>query len=330
LLRSILPALAGLGIAAATIAGEITDRPYEPESYAGAAELESFCERYPRPAYRNLKRHEASDGWFEVYAIEPGVWAIYEPFQWQEVISYLIAGTESAVLFDTGNGIGDIKAVVERLTDRPVRVVNSHSHFDHVGGNHRFREILSPATAFSRSSAAGVEGDAIREEVSAAALCRALPPGITSQDHRIRPYVISEVIDDGDVLDIGGRQLEVLRVPGHTDDAIALLDRQAGLLWSGDTFYEGPIWLFFPETDLAAYRASVARLAALAPRLRAVLPGHNTPLAEPGLLLRLRENFEEVIAGRAEPVSVGDGNVEFRFSGFSFLMREEYYRLETD
>jgi putrescine transport system substrate-binding protein len=119
-------------------------------------------------------------------------------------------------------------------------------------------------------------------------------------------------------------------LPGHTDDSIALLDREAGFLWSGDSFYAGPIWLFFPETDLAAYRESVAKLAALAPKLRAVFPAHNTPKANPALLLALRDSLDRVLAGKVDPVPVGDGNVEFRFAGFSFLMRENYHSLAAD
>ena len=330
MIRKIIPGLLCLGLALASAGAQTTEQPEEPAAYASAAELGSFCERLPRPAYASYAQDEASDDWFEVYEVESGVWAIYEPFQWQEVISYLIVGTESAILFDTGNGIGDIRRVVEQLTDRPIRVLNSHGHFDHVGGNHQFGEILSRGTAFSLQKTAGVEGDAIRAEVSAAALCRALPAGVEPAEHRIRPYRITRTIDDGDVLDIGGRELEVLLVPGHTDDAVALLDREAGLLWSGDTFYEGPIWLFFPETDLAAYRTSVARLASLVPELRAVFPGHNTPKADPQLLIQLHQSFEQVIAGRVEPEPVADGNVEFRFPGFSFLMRQDYYRLTSE
>jgi glyoxylase-like metal-dependent hydrolase (beta-lactamase superfamily II) len=330
LARKIIPQLMCLGLALASVCAQTTEQAEEPAAYASAAELGSFCERLPRPAYKSLTPDAASDSWFEVYEVEPGVWAIYEPFQWQEVISYLIVGTESAVLFDTGNGIGDIRRVVAQLTDRPIRVLNSHSHFDHVGGNYQFGEILSPGTAFSLRKTAGVEGDAIREEVSPAALCRELPAGVDPDEHRVRPYRITGQIDDGDVLDIGGRELEVLRVPGHTDDAVALLDRKAGLLWSGDTFYEGPIWLFFPETDIAAYRTSVARLAALAPELRAVFPGHNTPRADPQLLIALHQSFEQVVAGKVEPEPVADGNVEFRFPGFSFLMRQDYYRLTSE
>jgi glyoxylase-like metal-dependent hydrolase (beta-lactamase superfamily II) len=44
---------------------------------------------------------------------------------------------------------------------------------------------------------------------------------------------------------------QILHITGHTDDSIALLDAEAGFLWTGDSFYEGPIWLYFPEIDLA-------------------------------------------------------------------------------
>lgn len=302
----------------------------EPVSYASAADLESFCDRLPRSAYADYQKHETSNDWFEVYEIEPNIWAIYEPFQWQEVISYLIVGSESAVLFDTGNGIGNIKSIVNQLTDRPVRVLNSHSHFDHIGGNYQFDEILSVATEFSLGRTNGLKSDELSMEVSPAALCTSLPVGVTKENHQTRAFTISRKIADGDVLDIGGRKLEVLQVPGHTDDAIALLDRDAGFLWSGDSFYEGPIWLFFPETDLVAYQKSVAKLASLVPGLKAVFPAHNTPKSDPALITQLRENLDRVLAGKVVPVPVSEGNVEFRFDGFSLLMRENYYRIDAD
>lgn len=295
-----------------------------------ASDLGTFCDRLPRQAYAQLEKHRASNDWFEVYEVAPGVFAIYEPFQWQEVISYLIVGTDAALLFDTGNGIAKIRPVVDQLTDKPVRVLNSHSHFDHIGGNHEFDEILSMGTEFSRDKARGARSEQISTEVSQEALCKALPDGVTPQNHQTRPYSTSATIKDGDVLDIGGREIEVLHVPGHTDDAIALLDRNAGLLWSGDSFYEGPIWLFFPETDLAAYRQSVARLAALVPGLRAVFPAHNTPVANPSLLVDLQVMLNLVLAGEADPMPLGDGTVEFTFPGFSFLMREDYYRIDEE
>jgi len=113
------------------------------------ADLADFCAGLPRAAYAAFEKHEISNDWFEVYEVGPDIWAIYEPFQWQEVISYLIVGTDKALLFDTGNGLGDIKAIVDQLTDKPITVLNSHSHFDHIGGNYQFDNILSVSTDFS-------------------------------------------------------------------------------------------------------------------------------------------------------------------------------------
>lgn len=296
---------------------------------SAAADLADFCQNLPRPAYSSLQKHPASNDWFEVYEVEPAVFAIYEPFQWQEVISYLILGDNRALLFDTGNGLGDIKAVVDSLTTLPVTVLNSHTHFDHIGGNHAFDRVLSIATPFSLANRQGVRNAMISMEASPQALCKGLPPGATATDHWIRPYGVTGTVQDGDEIDLGGRRLEVLQVPGHTVDAIALLDKQNGLLWTGDTFYEGPIWLFFPETDLAAYRQSIRRLAALAPGLKALLPAHNTPHAPPALLQAAREAFEQIVSGKAagDPEPGWEGVLSFGFEGFGFLMREDYHTL---
>jgi glyoxylase-like metal-dependent hydrolase (beta-lactamase superfamily II) len=294
------------------------------------ADVEKFCERLPRPAYSNFEKSNISTDWFEVYELETDVWAIYEPFQWQEVISYLIIGGDSALLFDTGNGIGNIKAIVDQLTDKPVQVLNSHSHFDHIGGNYQFEEILSPSTNFSIANSRGNDSRQIKMEASAEALCKGLPAGVTKENHHIEPYSITAQVKDGDVIDLGGRNLEVLHIPGHTDDSIALLDRVSGLLWTGDSFYEGPIWLFFPETDLAAYETSLARLVSVVPEIRVLFPAHNSPGARPSMLIETQRALELVLQGKAKPVPMWEGVVSFEFGGFSFLMREDYTTISDD
>jgi len=294
------------------------------------SDLKNFCDRLPRAAYENFEKDSISTDWFEVYEVNSDVWAIYEPFQWQEVISYLIIGTDSALLFDSGNGIGDIKAIVDQLTDKPIRVLNSHSHFDHIGGNYQFENVLSPSTRFSVANSKGDESQSVKTEASADALCKDLPVGVTEDNHHIKPYTITEQVNDGDIIDLGDRKLEVLFIPGHTDDSVALLDRDAGLLWTGDSFYEGPIWLFFSETDLAAYEKSLARLVALVPDLNALLPAHNTPKANPALLVETQKALQLILQGKASPVPDGEGLVNFEFEGFGFLMREDYTKLSRD
>lgn len=286
----------------------------------------SFCEQPPDQLLAEFKKHASSNDWFQVYEVEPGIWAILEPFQWQQVISYLVIGTDKALLFDTGNGIGNIKEIVDRLTDKPVLVLNSHSHFDHIGGNHYFERILSASTAFSIANSKGLENSEVAQEVSPEARCRGLPEGVTQSNHCIRPYTITDTVKDSDIIDLGNRQLEILFIPGHTDDSIALLDRNSGLLWPADSFYEGPIWLFCPETDLEAYSNSIIRLTALAPQLRTLLPGHKRPRASPALLIEAQRAIKLVLDGKAKAVPEGNGLVTFEFEGFSFLMREDYNR----
>src|SRR5206468_576100 len=131
-------------------------------------------------------------------------------------------------------------------------------------------------------------------EVAAASLCGAPIGAIDTAAYRIRPFHITKLVHDGSLITLGDRTLEVLRVRGHAPDAVALLDRAHGLLFTGDTFYEGPIYVFGKGADAALFTRSAARLAALAPALRKVLGSHNVPVSDPQLLVKLREATEAV------------------------------------
>jgi len=285
--------------------------------------LPAWCRRLPRPAYDTLDlAFEGPDGWFRVYRIRPGVHAIYEPHQFQEVISYVVEGADRALLFDTGMGIAPIRPVVERITTLPVTVFNSHTHPDHVGGNHEFDRILGIDDGFARAHARdGFSNERMRDQLASDALCRPLPPGTERSTYRIEPWRISEAVRDGHRIDLGRRTLEVLHVPGHAPDAAALLDRGRGLLFTGDTFYEGPIYLFGESTDLDAYRRTVDRLARLAPGLTLLLPGHNTPASPPRMLVSLDEAMAAVTRGEVEGEPRPAGRVEYLFERFTLLMR---------
>jgi glyoxylase-like metal-dependent hydrolase (beta-lactamase superfamily II) len=284
----------------------------------GAQQAE-WCKKLPRAAYGRLERVPTADAWFEVYKIRPGVFAIYEPHQLEEVISYLIIGGDRAVLFDTGMGISNIQAVVAGLTRLPVSVVNSHTHNDHVGDNWRFNDIYGMDTDFTRTNARGSKNDA-QEELVPDKICGALPAGFDAKAYSTKAFHITHWLHDGDAIDLGGRTLKVIATPGHTPDAIALLDEKNGSLFTGDTFYLGPIYLYRPETDLDAYVASVQRLAAMASHLQLLLPSHNTPTVDPSYLPKVVVAMQRIRRGEVKPVAK-DGKHEYVFEGFSFLMQ---------
>jgi glyoxylase-like metal-dependent hydrolase (beta-lactamase superfamily II) len=278
-----------------------------------------WCRELPRPEYKKLERVEVHDDWFEVYRVRDGVYAIYEPHQFEEVISYLILGSERALLFDTGMGIGKIHDVVARLTELPITVLNSHTHFDHTGGNAEFSDILGEDTPFTRASEKGGSDAYSRDTLAPKRICGRLPAGVQPGSYSVRPFHISQRVKDGEHIALGGRELEVIFTPGHTPDSLCLLDRQHGLLFTGDTFYPGPIYLFTEEADFAAYAKSVAKLAKLTPRLQLLLTAHNVPVADPDILYRLVEAVQRVQSGRAKP-SVTEGRREYSFEGFSLLL----------
>lgn len=279
-----------------------------------------WCRALPRPEYKTLRRITISDPWFEVYEPAANVFAIYEPHQSEEVISYLIVGQKRALLFDTGMGISDIKKMTAALTRLPIIVLNSHTHNDHVGGNWEFDTVYGVDTDFTSANAKGSREDA-QAEIGPGQVCGTLPAGFDSKAYATLPWKITAYTHDGDQLDLGGRVIEVIATPGHTPDAISLIDRANRLLFTGDTYYPAPIWLFRPETDLDAYAASIRRLATLAPEIKLVLGAHNIPVASPSILAQVVAAFDVVRSGKAPGSPDSPGKILYKVGEISFLMR---------
>jgi glyoxylase-like metal-dependent hydrolase (beta-lactamase superfamily II) len=290
-------------------------------SASAGAQVPDWCRQLPRPQYRTLARVPLADPWFEVYNVGHDVFAIYEPHQAEEVISFLIIGPVRDALFDTGLGIGDIKRVVETITDHDIVVINSHTHDDHVGGNWQFADVVGMNTEFTRTNAKGSRADA-QDELTPGSLCGPLPAGFDRNAYATRPWHIRRWIHDGDSVDLGGRVLRVLATPGHTPDAIALFDAANGLLFTGDSYYPGPIWLYRPETDLDAYERSIAKMAALGSQVHLLLTSHNVPVADPSVLPTLQAAMRDVRAGRVRATPAGAGKVEYHVGDITFLMRQ--------
>jgi glyoxylase-like metal-dependent hydrolase (beta-lactamase superfamily II) len=279
----------------------------------------TWCQNLPRPGYHKLERVAVASSWFEVYRIRPGTFAIYEPHQYEEVISYLILGSQRALLFDTGLGIGDMRALVKQLTAEPVTVLNSHTHFDHIGDDWQFDDILGLDNDYTRRNLAGATHDELKDVVIRDRFCGELPEGFDPAGYRIPAFRVTEHVKDGDVIDLGERQLQILVTPGHTPDSVCLLDRKNRLLFTGDTFYAGPIFLYVPETSVSDYMQSVSRLAALIPQVDVLLPSHNFPAESPAELKKLASALQQVRDGKAK-FSVKEGRRVYDFGTFSLLM----------
>ena len=91
----------------------IEDKKPTEEGKSELVQSEKWWKKLPRPVYDGLERLEATEDWFEVYKITEDTYAIYEPYQFDEAISYLALGEEKAALIDTGTGLGDIQKIVD-------------------------------------------------------------------------------------------------------------------------------------------------------------------------------------------------------------------------
>ena len=282
-----------------------------------------WCESAASAA-SGLERVDTGSDWFQAYAVAPGVFAISEPRQYEGVTSFLIVGTRRALLFDTGLGVARIGEVVRGLTDRPVTVLNSHTHFDHAGGNGEFADVRNLDSPYSRASARGEVPESVAEyargTLAEDRVCGPLPAGVTTREYALPRWEASGHVADGEQLDLGGRKLEIVRTPGHTPDSICLLDRANGLLFTGDTYYSGEIYLWSPETSVADYTASIDRIAALAPVLKTLMPAHGAPVAEPLRLGDLQDALAAIRAGASTPESAPEDRLIYRFEHFTILV----------
>jgi glyoxylase-like metal-dependent hydrolase (beta-lactamase superfamily II) len=284
--------------------------------------------------------------WFATHKLGDGTYLIAEP---PHVNSYLILGSRRAVLFDTGMGIGNIREAVDGLTDLDVLVINSHYHFDHVGGNSQFEQIaihadgrdpvgeevpadwLSAYAAYVEEMLAAFRlykeaDDRFFRLLTTEIEPRALPEGFSPANWRIPPTIPAQLLHDNQVIDLGGRTLEVLHTPGHTPDGICLLDTRSRQLFAGDTLTTGPHYAHLPDSDLAAFTRSTRRLADdVTAKIEVVYPAHMLRYAAPPeFLAEVADGFGRVSEGTAQPRPgtdiFGHAIREFWFGTFSITL----------
>ncbi len=215
-----------------------------------------------------------------------------------ECCIWLIEGRERALLVDTGLGLGDLRAEAETLTHKPLIVVNTHGHGDHSGGNYAFERVyMHPA--------ARQDADAALEMTA----MFATPSELLAIRRRIeaKPTEIG-FLHEGEELDLGGRQLEVYEIPGHTPGDLAFYDRASGLLFSGDSMVQAmDVLLVVPQTvSVRQYTESIRKLAALE-GISGFCSGHDQHVMPKSFLMDCLSCAEAILAGTASAKEVDPG-----------------------
>ncbi len=287
------------------------------------ANKDNWWDSLPRPEWGAFIKIEQSEDWFEVYLVDDDVYAIYEPGQFEEVISFLIIGEDFALMFDTGLGIGNIRRVVDQLTDQDVVVLNSHTHYDHIGGNHLFDTIYGLDTEYTRQRALGNPPDAVAGFLREGWVWKPLPVGFSRADYQSHAFTIDKIVGEGDRIDIGGRVLEILHTPGHAPDSICLLDRENRVLFTGDSFYLAPLYTHIPGGSFDDYVETATRLSGFADNIDRAFTSHNVPVVDGSYMTALGQAFADIRSGKATDYTLSDGLREYEFDGFSVIVKDQ-------
>jgi glyoxylase-like metal-dependent hydrolase (beta-lactamase superfamily II) len=241
------------------------------------------------------------DDYFVVETLDDATFAIGEPRYYQGNYSYLIVGSERALLFDAGTGQRDIVPVVRSLTSLPVTVVPSHLHFDHVGALGRLDHTALLDVGDLRQRAAGGTLQLDRYEFL----------GFVDR-LGVRRFRVDEWWRPGAVVDLGGRRLTVLHTPGHTPTSLSLHDVDRHWLFCGDFVYPGTLYAFLPGASRAAYRQSTSRLLAMLAPGTVLFTAHLPD--DPDVIAAPRLAVGDLAALAAALRAVDDGRA--RASGF--------------
>lgn len=184
----------------------------------------------------NLQRIEG----YTVQLVAEDVWAIDE---FGADIIYLVKGEKSAAVIDTGSGFGNLKKVIETLTDLPYVVLNTHGHLDHVGGNHEFGKAYLSEKDFKMA-----DTEKLRSGWKHYVEKTKKEPGFYGTEYIIEGREPGDFqmlpLSEHQIFDLGGRSLEVLFTPGHTPGSVVFLDRKNKFLFAGDSVVSTPILIF--------------------------------------------------------------------------------------
>lgn len=203
----------------------------------------------------------------EIIQIDNKTWRIEDTY----VRFFLIAGEEKAVLLDSGINCANARKIAESLTDLPIMLINTHGDGDHVSGTGDFDEVhMAPQDYYNKEM------------------------------DKLFPETKLVELNDGDVIDLGGRRLEVIAIPGHTKGSIAILDVTNRYLFSGDSVQSGFIFMFGDHRNPEDFEDSLIKLEGEKNRFDLIFPSHDNPELKPEYIEKVLKSWREVRDGMVE------------------------------
>ena len=218
-----------------------------------------------------------------------------------------VRGRDHDLVIDTGMGLSPLKDWLLRETDRPIKAIVTHCHFDHSGSLHEFDCRLGHRA--EAQILAAPDNDAVVYSGAWTQIEVVDPrahPEFDPATYRITPAPLTGYLDDGDVLDLGDCAFQVLHTPGHSPGSISLWDIKARTVFSGDALYDGELLDNLYHSDPATLRRTLQRLQALDAE---VFHGGHFPSFGKVRMSALVANY---LGGQTTPFDVVDWYAEMR------------------
>jgi len=209
------------------------------------------------------------EDWYRLNRKGDGVTLIEEPFiqQFFRCNVWHVRGRDRDMLVDSGMGVLSLRDWVPLVTERALTAVASHTHFDHIGCHHEFDDRCvhrAEAEILARPSRASTLADPyVTDDI----FDRLPPLPYESATYAVKSAPATRLLEDGDIVDLGDRQFEVIHTPGHSPGGIALWEAASGILFSGDIVYDGPLIEDTYHSDATDYYRSMVRLHGLPVRM---------------------------------------------------------------
>lgn len=201
----------------------------------------------------------------EIIQIDSNTWR----FENEYVRFFLLVGDEKAALIDSGFSVPNALELAKGLTTKPIILINTHGDMDHTSGTGAFSEIHMHNADYT--------GCKVSEKYSQTALVE---------------------INDGDVIDLGNRQLKAIHIPGHTRGSVAFLDKSKRVLYAGDTVQKGHIFMFGPHRCPEIFEASLDKLIEIKDSYDAIYASHDEFCLPSDYVEKVKEAWKMVKEGK--------------------------------
>lgn len=219
-----------------------------------------------------------------IFKVNDNTWRVED----SGVRFFVLEGENEALMIDTGMNTPDARKIAQEITKLPLKLLNTHADPDHISGNGAFEEFYMSPNEQGNLEAHNAAG-------------------------RIVP------VSDGDIIDLGGRELKIIDLPGHTPGSIAVLDVKAKALFGGDSIQDGRIFMFGGHRNMDLYIKTLSELwENHKEEFSVVYPSHGTPEVNPEIIPRLISAAKDIQSGTAKGVKTDFFGSEIYYYDFGF------------